>query len=70
MPKRSAHSIMVQRVPNLNNVDESYDFLKNCGVILAGTVVSRVVLCSQALGKGSSYTLSGTLGLQIQGAII
>ena len=35
--KCAARSIMVQRAPNLNNVDESYDFLKNWGVILAGT---------------------------------
>ena len=38
-PKYAARSIMVQRAPNLNNVDESYDFLKNWGVILASTVV-------------------------------
>ena len=37
--KCAARSIMVQRAPNLNNVDESYDFLKNWGVILAGTVL-------------------------------
>ena len=34
---------MVQRAPNLNNVVKSYDFLKNRGDILAGTVSIRTI---------------------------
>ena len=61
--KCAARSIMVQRAPNLNNVDESYDFLKNWGVILAGTVHVQQKCSENVLCQISSaiYQLEGEI---------